>query len=98
LNDQKKVAKEKSPAGEKLPEIHSQWRQELQQVLRFLFFRPPSLLAILAYRHCSEFFNGNFSHAGSFSKLNVSFELRLFFQLLGCPKNVLDGNNFNTIS
>jgi len=49
-----------------------------------------SLQAILAYRHCSEFFNGNFSHAGSFSKLNVSFELRLFLQLLGCFKNVLE--------
>ncbi len=41
LKDQKKsLAKEKSPAGEKLPEIHAQWRQELQHVLRFLFFRP----------------------------------------------------------
>ena len=41
LKDQKKsLAKEKSPASEKLPEIHAQWRQELQHVLRFLFFRP----------------------------------------------------------
>jgi len=39
LKDQKKsLAKEKSPAGEKLPEIHAQWRQELQHVLLFLFF------------------------------------------------------------
>jgi len=34
------LAKEKSPAREKLPEIHAQWRQELQHVLRFLFFPP----------------------------------------------------------
>jgi len=30
LKDQKKVGKEKSPAGFKLPEIHSYWRQKFQ--------------------------------------------------------------------
>jgi len=67
------LAKEKSPAGEKLPEIHPQWRQELQHLLRFLFFRPPSLPAILAYRHCFEFLIGNFSQAGLFTKKYFSF-------------------------
>jgi len=63
LKDQKKsLAKEKSPAGEKLPKIHAQWRQELQHVPRFLFFRPlrcwQFLLIAIALNSYRQFFTG----------------------------------------
>ena len=54
----KERTKEKSPAGDKLPEILSQLRQK--------FNSPSARTEIFAYRNCSEFLNGNFSQAGLF--------------------------------
>jgi hypothetical protein len=69
LKEQKKsLAKENSPAGEKLPEILLQWQQEFQLLVRQKIAAELVRQEILAYRHCSEFLTGNFSQAGCFLK------------------------------
>jgi len=59
----RKLGKEKSPAGDKLPEIQSNGCKNcnVEAVVKFLIV---SLPAILAYRHYSEFLIGNLSQAG----------------------------------
>jgi hypothetical protein len=84
LNDQKKEPKKNRPpacggqAGEKLPKIHSQWRQELQQERRLQSWKA-FVTSNSCCRHCSEFFNGNFSQAGSF--LNSQIIIRFCFPI-----------------
>ena len=59
-----KLAKEKSPAGEKLPEILSQWLQEFQLLTRWRSFVKQE---ILAYAIAQNFYD-NFSQAGQSDK------------------------------
>ena len=64
----KSPAKEKSPAGDKLPEILSQWQQNFQLLVRQKSAAEIVRQEIICSSHCSEFLNGNFSQAGPLLK------------------------------
>ncbi len=91
LKDQKKsLAKEKSPAGEKLPEIHAQWRQELQHVLRFLFFRPLRYWQFLLIAIALNFLSAIFHRRVCFQKNILASDFDILSKLLLDFKTNLD--------
>ena len=65
----RKLGKEKSPAGEKLPEIlHNVSKNQNSSHASFA-----RQTGDFCFRHFSEFLNGNFSHAGLFLNEKIKY-------------------------
>jgi len=83
----KERSKEKSPADDKLPEIHSYWRQKFQLTARQKSTDGRLKQEIFAIRQYSEFLFGNLSQAG-FKKKNKEVNVELTTSILLSAKQI----------
>ena len=91
----RKLGKEKSPAGEKLPEIlrngcknHNSSRAPISSGLA-------RQTSDFCFRHFSEFLNGNFSHAGLFLNEKIKFYPEPIYAYNKLFIFILDSTAFN---